>query len=90
MKGFIQVKYLLNVWTVANDSNNQADSQSTKQFTVMKEQLNVRYVKKDSKLIALCLDIRLSIKPNKKTDFYEINITHAFVSFQQQHGQFKH
>ena len=73
MKELIQVKYLLNVWTVANDSNNQTASQSTKQFTVMKEQLNVRYVKKDSKLLALCINIRKHTKPYKKTYFHEID-----------------
>ena len=69
MKELIQVKYLLNVWTVANGSDNQMFLLSTKQFTVVKDHLNVRYVKPDSKLLALCIDIREPIKLNKEAFF---------------------
>ena len=69
MKELIQVKYLLNIWTVANDSDIQTVSQSTKRFTMMKDHLHVRYVKTDSKLLALCINIRKPTKLNNKSIF---------------------
>ena len=65
MKGFIQVKFLLSVLTVASDSNNQQALQRTNQLTVMKEHSNVRYVEKDLKMLVICLNIGKLIKPNE-------------------------
>ena len=65
MKELIQDKYLLNVWIVASDSNNQQALQRTNQLTVMKEHSNVRYVEKDLKMLVICLNIGKLIKPNE-------------------------